>query len=146
MAGYVECPACHDFFAPSLFLAGGIAEDPDWRGELRPLLAASPYVLVNPRRSAPAPMAVEAKIRWEYDHLHAATAILFWFSPGAVHPISLYELGVATMTGKPLFVGVHPDYPMTADVVVQTRLRRPDVEVVDSLPALAERVLARPPL
>jgi hypothetical protein len=39
---------------------------------------------------------------------------------------------------RPLFVGVHPDYQRRPDVEIQTRLVRPDLEVVYGLPELTE--------
>jgi hypothetical protein len=142
---YVECP---DTYVPqsgrrSLFLGGGITNCPDWRADLRPLLADTPWVLINPRRSGvmmdDTALAM-AQIDWEHRHLHMADAILFWFCQETLQPITLYELGAWSMTTKPLFVGVHPGYPRRIDVLVQTRLARPDVQVVDTLEALAAQV------
>jgi hypothetical protein len=141
---YVECP---DVYVPqgqrSVFLGGGVTNCPDWRADLRRALAGAPWVLLNPRR---AHMRVDdtsmthEQIEWEYAHLRLATAILFWFCKETLQPITLYELGAWSMTQKPLFIGVHPDYARRMDVLVQTRMARPEVHVVDSLEALAVQV------
>src|SRR5207248_2569669 len=127
----------------SLFLGGGISGCPDWQSQLIGLLADTDLLLLNPRRrnySWSDPSAAEEQIVWEHRHLRKATAILFWFPSQTLCPIALYELGAWSMTEKPLFVGVHPDYQRRLDVQVQTRLVRPEVEVCDSLESLAEGV------
>ncbi len=141
---YVECP---DMYVPagrrSLFLGGGVTNCPDWRADLRRSLAGVPWVLLNPRRKhfdVHDPSVAQAQIEWEHHHLHLADAVLFWFCAETLQPITLYELGAWSMSGKPLFVGVHPAYLRSLDVIVQTRLNRPEVQVVDSLHLLAAQV------
>ena len=77
--------------------------------------------------------------------LQMADAILFWFCSETLQPITLYELGAWSMSNKPLFVGVHPAYLRSLDVIVQTRLTRPEIHVVDSLQALAAQVRSAAP-
>jgi hypothetical protein len=142
---YIEAPIVAPF-KPSertLFLAGGISGCPDWQREIVALLADTPLVLFNPRRAdfpIHDPSAAEAQIAWEHEHLRRAEAILFWFPCETLNPIVLYELGAWSMTNKPLFVGVHPDYQRRQDVEIQTRLVRPDVHVVYALQSLADTV------
>ncbi len=127
----------------ALFLAGGITDCPDWQQEMRQRLENTDWVLLNPRRAhfpIHDPSATLAQISWEHEHLRKATAILFWFPCETICPIVLYELGAWSMTDKPLFVGVHPDYSRIRDVEVQTLLVRPDVNIVYSLEKLAEVV------
>jgi hypothetical protein len=128
---------------PAVFLAGGISGCPDWQREAVGLLQDEPVVLLNPRRAAFAvsdPAAAPQQIDWELRHLRLADAVLFWFPWETLCPIALYELGAWSMTRKPLFVGVHPDYPRRQDVEIQTRLARPDVPVVYGVTDLAEQV------
>ncbi len=124
-----------------LFLAGAVSQCPDWQTDLTLRLAPAldGWTLVNPRLDDPPedPARVEAEIAWEFRHLHAAHAVLFWLCPPTPCPVSLYELGKVSMTDKRLFVGVDPAYPLRADVLVQTRLARPDALVVHSLDDLA---------
>src|SRR5262249_54129317 len=88
------------------------------------------------------PGAAEEQIRWEFEHLRKADAILFWFPGETLCPIALYELGAWSMTDKPLFVGTHPAYARRQDVLIQTRLARPDVPVTESLADLAALALS----
>ena len=130
----------------TVFLAGGITNCPDWQQEMRKLLHDSDLILFNPRRAEfpiEDPNAAQEQIAWEYDHLRSADAILFWFPCETLCPIVLYELGAWTVSGKPIFVGVHPDYARRKDVEIQTQLVRPEVEVVYSLVDLAEQVKSK---
>jgi len=142
---YVEAPTIPRFSPREklLFLAGGIQGCPDWQSDMVSLLHDTSWVVLNPRRTnfpIHDPTAADAQIQWEYDHLRYADVILFWFPCETLCPIVLYELGAWSMTKKPLYVGVHPDYQRRQDVEIQTRLSRPDVRIVYSLEALAQEV------
>ncbi len=129
---------------PSLFLAGGISECADWQRDLAEALAALPWVLINPRHpafDAANPEAAAQQIGWEFRHLQRARAVSFWFPPETLCPITLYELGKLSAGSKPLFIGVDPGYQRRQDVIIQTGLLRPEVEVVNSLEALAAQLL-----
>lgn len=137
---YIECPDTYQGNGRTLFLAGGITGCADWQSEIATLLNDTAWVLLNPRRKnfpQHDPAAAERQIRWEHDHLRAASAILFWFPSETLCPITLYELGVCSMMDKPLFIGLHPDYARRIDVEIQTRLVRPEVKIVYSLSVLA---------
>lgn len=134
----------------TVFLAGGITGCPPWQKEMVELLRNTDLILMNPRREhfpIGDPDAAMEQIEWEHNHLRMADAILFWFPCETLCPIVLYELGAWSMTRKPIFVGVHPDYARRQDVEIQTGLARPGieirpgVEIVYSLAALAEQVL-----
>src|SRR5262245_29154008 len=143
MRNYVEAPAEFTGRGPSLFLAGGITGCPDWQREAMTALADLPVTLLNPRRPTfpiDDPAAGPAQVEWEHRHLRRASAILFWFTQETLCPIALYELGAWSMTDRPLFVGVHPQYARRADVEIQTRLARPDVQVVLTLGELFGQV------
>lgn len=142
---YIEAPSEQSWpdGMRSLFLAGGITGCPDWQSDVVSQLRDTPLVLFNPRR-ADFPMhnssAAERQIKWEFDHLRLASFILFWFPCETLNPIVLYELGAWSMTSKPLFVGAHPDYQRRQDVVLQTRLARPDVRVEHNIHDLVASV------
>lgn len=87
------------------------------------------------------PDAAREQIEWEHTHLRRADAIVFWFCAAQIQPIALYELGAWSMTDKPMAIGVEPGYEREQDVRIQTELARPDVEIVDSLRALAKAVV-----
>ena len=128
----------------SLYLAGGITGCPDWQQEIVQLLEHTNLVMFNPRRkSFPMndPKAAEEQIEWEHFHLRQADVIAFWFPRETICPIALYELGAWSMTDKPMSIGVHPEYPRRLDVEKQTKLVRPDVEIVYSLADLAGRII-----
>jgi len=117
---------------PGIFLAGGISGVRDWQRDaiehLRPIWPA----IYNPRRVV-FPMGDEAagvqQIRWEFDQLALAEAILFWFSFETTQPIVLYELGRWAASDKPLAVGADPRYERRFDVVHQLGLARPGLPV-----------------
>lgn len=127
----------------TVFLAGGITGCPDWQQEIRTLLQDTDLVLLNPRREhfpIGDPSAAREQILWEHSYLRWADAILFWFPHETLCPIVLYELGAWSMSDKPIFVGVHPDYQRRQDVEIQTYFVRPDVQIVYSLGDLARQV------
>lgn len=117
-----------------LFLAGGITNCPDWQSEvIENLKTFDKLVIYNPRRKnfpINDPHASEEQITWEYEHLEAADIIVFWFSRGSLNPIVLYELGKwGNSTNKEIIIGLDPEYERQSDVIIQTRLSRPDVTI-----------------
>ncbi|MDY6902992.1 MAG: nucleoside 2-deoxyribosyltransferase domain-containing protein [Cyanobacteriota bacterium] len=144
MSKYIEALEEFNGQGDAIFLAGGISGCPDWQSQMVELLEPSPWIILNPRRAnfpIHEPDASRQQIAWEYKHLRLASAILFWFPKETICPIVLYELGAWSMTDKPLFIGVHPNYPRRQDVEIQTSLVRPEVKIVYSLQDLAEKIL-----
>lgn len=143
----VEAPA--EFHAPSVFLGGSITGAEDWQSRFIAILGAyRPAVemaVLNPRRGnfdVKDPNESVRQIRWESRHLRRADALVFWFSPETLAPITLLELGAHThSSGKPIFVGVHRDYSRRLDVEVQCGLVRPDVRVVYDVESLVAQVV-----
>ena len=128
---------------PTLFLAGGITNCPEWQDEMINMLKDSNWFLLNPRRKnfpIHDPNASLEQIHWEYQHLRFADAISFWFCKETLCPIVLYELGAWSMTNKPLFIGIDPDYQRRQDVEIQTSLARPTIKIVYSLSDLCEQI------
>jgi hypothetical protein len=129
-----------------LFLAGGITNCPDWQQDFISRMASNPNLSIfNPRRKEfpiHDPEAAEEQIKWEYDHLKDANMIVVWFSRGSLNPIVLYELGrwVNSRPELPSFVGIDPEYERAQDVIIQTRLARPDIRVARSIDELVEGV------
>lgn len=141
---YIECPATLQDHETSLFLAGGITGCGDWQQEIVKLLSDQNITLLNPRRAyfpKDNPKIDEEQIEWEYKHFRKATAVLFWFTPPTLNPITLFELGQWSVASKPLFVGVHPDYARKRDVEIQMGLAKPQVTIYYSLPDLARSVI-----
>lgn len=140
---YFEAPQEYTTERKSIFLAGGITGCPDWQQEVTQALEDLDVAFLNPRRKSfpiDDPTAAEGQIKWEFGHLRKATAILFWFPKDTLCPIVLYELGAWSMTNKPIFVGVEPGYQREPDVVIQTGLVRPTIQVVHSLSALCTQI------
>lgn len=139
----IECPEEYEGNEKSLFLAGGISGCGDWQKEMAALLAKENLLLINPRRKhfSTDNLDIEKQqIKWEFDHLKKATAILFWFPKETLCPITLYELGKCSMTNKKLFIGVDPQYARKRDVEIQTSLIRPEIKIVHSMEDLAKQV------
>ena len=141
----LTAPEEKQIISPSLFLAGGISNCGDWQGEMIDLLADTGLTLINPRRESfdtDDLTVTEAQIAWEYRRLRQASAVLFWFPPETLCPITLFELGGALERGAPVFVGCHPAYARREDVRVQVALCRPEVSTAFSLATLSEQVKA----
>lgn len=141
---YVEAPNKFWGNEKSLFLAGGITGCPDWQQDVVKALKDESITILNPRRKnfpIEDSTASFEQIQWEYCHLRKASAICFWFPHETLCPIVLYELGAWSMTNKPIFIGVHPNYQRKLDVEIQTGLVRPEVQICDSIQHLAQQVL-----
>ena len=140
---YIESPEIYKKKEKALFLAGGITGCPNWQQELVDLLSNENISILNPRRKkypTNNPNIEKEQITWEYNHLRKADAISFWFPKETLCPIVLYELGAWSKSDKTIFVGVHPEYKRKQDVIIQTGLARPEVEIVYSLQALSEQI------
>lgn len=141
---YVEAP--EDWagtLGPSVFLAGGITDCPDWQAEVVAGLEDTNLTVVNPRRAdfpMGDPNAGRVQIAWEHTMLRRTRYVAFWFPCETLCPITLYELGAWSMTTKPMVIGVHPDYARKLDVQVQTLLVRQDVPIVYSIEDLTAMI------
>lgn len=151
MKVYEAPQSINDWSKFTVFLGGGITGCPDWQAEMIELLdekLSGPLndkvALFNPRRAnfnVNNPAESEIQIKWEFNQLHAADVILFWFPCETLCPITLLELGKHMMVPVPLCVGCHPDYKRKFDVKYQLGLECAGVNVVDSLDALADEVV-----
>ncbi|MEK6933918.1 MAG: nucleoside 2-deoxyribosyltransferase domain-containing protein [Nanoarchaeota archaeon] len=140
---YVECPQVYNGNERSIFLAGGISNCPIWQSDLTNLLEDTDLALLNPRRKlypSENTNIEEEQITWEFEHLERASAVSFWFPKETLCPITLYELGKQNSGSKTLFIGVHPEYSRIKDIEIQTRLSRPEITIVYSLPDLSEQI------
>lgn len=140
----IEAPEVWERSKPeekAIFLGGGITNCPDWQIRLIHMLKDEEVTLLSPRRAEYilGDRIVDLEQRkWEHYYLRKADAISFWFPKESVCPIALYGLGAWSMTNKPIFVGMDPDYPRKADVFDQTLLTRPDVTIKYDLEDLAK--------
>ncbi len=142
---YIECPKVYRRGNNvSLFLGGGITSCPQWQPEMVELLKDTNLHLLNPRRAefdVTNPKIELEQITWEFNHMHRASAILFWFPCETLCPITLFEYGKWITQHKPLFIGCHPDYKRKRDLQIQTKLQRKRQKVHESLESLAKEVI-----
>lgn len=145
--------------AIKIFLAGGITGCPDWQTEFiarvideedRRIVDGTfpnePIVLFNPRREnfpIDDPTAAEFQIKWEFEKLRESDIISFWYCSETLCPIVLYEQGFWNHSTKPIVVGAHSDYQRRKDVIVQTGLARPGVEVVSNITDLVGQLFEK---
>lgn len=145
---YIEAPSEQDAEVPTLFLAGGITDCPDWQAEFCHLMQHVDLTILNPRRKnfpIGDPDAAFQQIEWEHCWLQDADAVLYWFSRGSLNPIVLYEYGMRLGWRRnvdPLktFVGCDPEYPRIQDVHIQTKLEDPSIVIHDDLLSLSIEV------
>jgi hypothetical protein len=114
-----------------LFLAGGISHCADWQSiVIAHLSGFSRLTIYNPRRVDYGKEKEMEQICWEFKQLEKADIIAFWFAKETACPISLYELGKwGNSSTKPIVIGVDPEYTRKSDVIIQTSLARPDVDI-----------------
>lgn len=126
----------------SVFLGGSITNAKDWQSELINYISRSDLgkfndnniIFYNPRRrdwnESWGTSEIQTQIEWEYNMLSKCDIIVMWFSNETLAPISLYELGKwINSTNKRAIVGVDSEYKRKDDVIIQTELARPDIEV-----------------
>jgi len=119
---------------PTVFLAGGITNCPDWQAVVISGLSSVNGVLFNPRRpnfpiDVPSAAETERQIAWEFDALQAADIFSMWFcNANSDQPICMYELGRHVARYQQMgqlarvVVGVEPGYRRATDVRIQLRL------------------------
>ena len=144
---YIEAPQEYDIrlLSDSLFLAGGITNCPEWQSEMVMLLSDTDITILNPRRKnfpIDDPEAARQQITWEFHALRDVDTISFWFCKETICPIVLYELGTWNVSDKHIFIGMDPEYQRRQDVEIQTKLVRPDLEIVYSLLDLSKQIIA----
>jgi hypothetical protein len=139
MTEYFEAPTEIKTNLPSVFLAGGIGNCPDWQAEAVELFADREVALFNPRRvNFPEwnREQSEIQIRWEFDAIAEADVTMFWFPAGpSMQPIALFELGGRLWSGAPMVVGRDPEYLRADDIDIQVELVSPGRPVYRSLAA-----------
>lgn len=138
----IEAPAVAE--RADLFLAGGITGARLWQQEAIGMLAGVQGSLFNPRRSHDfREEDADEQVEWEYRALRRSGAILFWFPPETLCPITLYELGVwGNQHEVPVFVGTDSGYLRRFDVVKQMSLAQPGLTIHDSLDATVDAYIA----
>lgn len=129
-----------------LFLAGGITNCPDWQQDMiSKLKDLDGLTIFNPRRpdfDTTKPEETVKQIVWEFKHLKESDFISFWFSKGSVNPIVLYELGMyGNSSNKNITIGIDPEYTRKQDVMIQTKLARPDIVITEDFQQFIHNVV-----
>lgn len=142
----------------SLFLAGSIengAAEP-WQDKvIESLKDIDGLFIMNPRRKEWDPAwnqssdnkKLTEQITWELTGLRQAGAVLFYFQPGTVSPVTLLELGLV-LSSKPaerIFVACPDGYFRKANVEV-TCAYVDDIYVDSTLEQAVDRFVRRLPL
>lgn len=115
----------------NIFLAGTITgSEVNWQEQAASFIirhaGSTPVRVFNPRRGffEFSNSELRTQIEWEYQHMLVSDAMLFWFGPETVAPITLFELGkfTARLTPDVIAIGAHPDYPRRSDLEIQLGL------------------------
>lgn len=132
----------------SIFLAGSIemGKAIDWQLDISTRLSPYAVTLLNPRRGHWDASLVQdisdaefrQQVEWELDCLDRCTAIVMFFDPAALAPISLMELGLYARSGR-LVVCCPKGFWRRGNV--QIVCRRFGVKLVETLEELVESVL-----
>lgn len=115
------------FDFPTVFLAGGITNCPDWQKPTAQRIAEElEFWVLNPRRQGVLDFrdakSANEQILWEHHALKMSDTKLFWFPAEGMCMITLFELGRELGQFNDIRIGVHPDYIRKLDVEVQSRL------------------------
>lgn len=124
---------------PTIFLAGGISNCPNWQeiaiAELKGLVHG---LVINPRRDdfdTTNPAESMFQIHWEHKALEMSDILMFWFPHDTLCPITLFELGKYLGSDKKIIIGADPEYARLTDVQIQSSIMRPNIQVHSSLEA-----------
>lgn len=143
----VEKPPSIDFpkQGTTVFLGGGISGCPMWQDELiekikrRMSFTEKRIHVFNPRWDYA--WTAYQQIEWEFNKLREADIIVMWFASGGQNRIVFYELGMwINSTGRKAVIGCDPLFDRKEDVVIQTKLARPDLTIYTSLDDVSREV------
>ena len=129
-AQYIEAVSFETPTYPTVFLAGGITNCPDWQQKILGLLSDELISVVNPRRKnfpIEDPNAAQEQIEWEFHRLNQCDIFSMWFSDAdSDQPICMYELGRHLVLHQDhpetIVIGVEPGYRRAQDVIIQSGL------------------------
>ena len=142
MAQVITAPSDETPKYPSCFLAGGISNCWEWQKAVIDNLGYVMVSLFNPRQEhfdVSDVNASEKQIAWEYERLETMDIFSMYFcNDDSDQPICMYELGrnILRMQNrfpsdwqKRIVISVEQGYRRAKDVVIQTRLCAPNVNV-----------------
>ncbi len=123
-----------------VFLGGCIGGCDDWQEKWLELFGAhvglknkyQKVTVYNPRWDYE--WTSTQQIEWEFERLRDSDVIVMWFGNGGMNRIVFYELGMwINSTGRKAVIGCDPEFDRKDDVVIQTKLARPDLPIYTSL-------------
>lgn len=130
---------------PKIFLGGCIGGCDDWQNDFLELLGAhvglahKKALVYNPRWDYK--WTSTQQIEWEFERLRDSDITIMWFGKGGMNRIVFYELGMwINSTGRKAVVGCDPEFDRKDDVVIQTKLARPDLPIYTSINDIAKAV------
>lgn len=137
--------------SPSVFLAGGITNCPEWQQEIIGKLGDIGFgCLLNPRRAnfpIEDPNAAREQITWEFEALSQVDIFTMWYSNApSDQPICFYELGrnLALRQVRDeleyVVIGVEKGFKRSQDVYIQTELVSKRLLVVDNFEDYVQQV------
>lgn len=114
---------CHKKYK-KIFLAGGITNCHNWQREMVKNIArltSEDLILINPRYEDYSYTENKERLQviWEARHMDMADAIVYWFTPPTLNPITLFELGRFIESDKKLFIGIDEGYEKRNNVMAQ---------------------------
>lgn len=135
----------------TVFLAGGIVKCKWWQDSVIERLEKYDHALIlNPRRRNypwDDPKAEREQITWEFVGLNKCDVFSMWFAGGeSPQPICMYELGRQLALrvlnpNKRVVVGMNPGYRRKRDVLIQTQLAYPGIQIAKDLDTHADNIL-----
>jgi len=145
---HIRYPDTHEPGEPSLFLGGTLDALNPWQPYVVDCLKDTNITIVDPQ--APGKFLYEHYrfSVWVQSHLQEATGALFWFYGSLPAVKATYQLGMVSATRKPLFVGIHGNYPWRTEISNQLHLTRPGIRTayfLDELMATVDLEFAAPP-
>lgn len=140
---YIEAPMKESIIWPSLFVAGGISNCPDWQKEFIEYFKDTSFNIINPRRynfDLQDTDVEREQIIWEHEYLEISDHISFWFPKETLCPITLYELWKYANSAKSISIWVEKWYQRKRDIRIQMELLRPNLEIHYDLYSLSQEV------
>jgi len=115
---------------PTVFLAGGITNCPNWQREIIEMLKDVQGTILNPRREnfpVGDPNSAVEQITWEFNAIEMCDIFSIWFCAGpSDQPICMYELGRNLLKREDcpdqVLIGIEPGYKREMDVRIQADL------------------------
>lgn len=114
----------------SVFLAGGIT---NWRTYVKSRAEGSyeNIAVIDPNDPH---YDVELTTAWEFEAMHYADVVMFWFPKESANVVTMFELGwVCRDHLNKIVVGCDPEFKYYKNIVEELKQLRPDITVLTTL-------------